>query len=45
MSGQRLGHGDVSLPLVGYAHLAPDAREIAAASIDGPISRREREVP
>ncbi len=44
MISQRLGHSDVSITLSVYAHLAPDAQDIAAASIDGLIFRPEREV-
>ena len=37
MISQRLGHSDVSITLSVYAHLAPDAQDDAAASIDGLI--------
>ncbi len=43
MISQRLGHSDVSITLSVYAHLAPDAQDIAAASIDGLIFRTARE--
>jgi integrase len=43
MISQRLGHSDVSITLSVYAHPAPDAQDIAAASINGLIFRAERD--
>jgi integrase len=37
MISQRLGHSDVGITLAAYAHLAPDAQDEAASSIDGLI--------
>lgn len=44
MISQRLEYSDVGITLSVYAHLAPDAQDIAASSIDGLIFRAEREV-
>jgi integrase len=37
MMSERLGHSAVGITLAVYAHLAPDAQEEAASSIDGLI--------